>query len=256
MDGGNEMLHAERKEKILDLLERVTVVKLSELVESLNASESTIRRDLIEMEEDGLLARVHGGAKLLKQHNLEPSMNEKSFKNIHSKQLIAKRAAELVEENDCIYLDAGSTTIEMIPFLADKKITVVTNGLSHVERLVHLNVEAYLLGGKMKVHTKAVVGAVALDNISNYHFDKAFIGTNAVHHEFGFMTPDTEEAFLKRKACLLADETFVVADHSKFESANFAKMFELDRATLITDYIPENKAESFIQKLKIIEVEK
>lgn len=250
------MLNAERKEKILDMLEGLGVVKLSELVKSLNSSESTIRRDLSEMEEEGLLERVHGGAKLLKQHNLEPSMDEKSFKNIHSKQQIAKRAAELVQENDCIYLDAGSTTIEMIPFLADKKITVVTNGLGHIERLVNLQVEAYLLGGKMKVHTKAVIGAVALSNIGNYHFDKVFIGANAIHDEFGFMTPDTEEAFLKRKASQQADEVFVVADHSKFACANFAKMFELSRATLITDYVPVNKAESFSQKLKVIEVEK
>lgn len=252
-----EMLNAERKERILSTLEHFGVVKLTDLVEKLNCSESTIRRDLIELEEDGLLERVHGGAKLVKQHNLEPSMNEKSFKNIQSKREIAAYAAEQVETKDFIYLDAGSTTIEMIPFLKDKKVTVVTNGLVHIEKLVQLQIDSYLLGGKMKAHTKAVIGAVALDNIQNYHFDKVFMGTNAIHERSGFMTPDPEEAFLKRAAVHLAEQSFVLADHSKFSEANFAKMFELEQAVIITDFLPEEQnRETFIQKTKIIEVEK
>ncbi|EUJ30554.1 DeoR family transcriptional regulator [Listeria floridensis FSL S10-1187] len=251
------MLNAERKERILTALERTGVIKLTDLVEELNCSESTIRRDLIELEEDGLLERVHGGARLLKSNNQEPSMNEKSFKNIQSKYRIAQYAANLVNENECIYLDAGSTTIEMIPYLQDKNVIVVTNGLAHIEKLVQLQIESYLLGGKMKSRTKAVVGAVALDNIQNYHFDKAFIGTNAINTQFGYMTPDPEEAFLKRAANHLAAESFVLADHSKFSEANFAKMFELERATILTDYLPETiDKETFIQKTKIIEVEK
>ncbi|WP_163652049.1 DeoR/GlpR family DNA-binding transcription regulator [Listeria sp. PSOL-1] len=250
------MLNAERKQRIIEVLEQDGVVKLVELVQQLNSSESTIRRDLIELEEKGLLERVHGGAKLTNSHNSEPSMNEKSFKNIHVKREMAKYSAKLISEGDCIYLDAGSTTIELIPFLADKRVTVVTNGLEHVEKLVKLQIEAYLLGGKMKVHTKAVIGAIALDNLKNYHFNKAFIGTNAVHQNYGFTTPDIEEAYLKRSAHLASDATFVLADHSKFTENKFAKMFALKEATLITDTIPKNVKEKFIQNSKIIEVEK
>ncbi|WP_099221985.1 DeoR/GlpR family DNA-binding transcription regulator [Listeria costaricensis] len=250
------MLNAERKQRIIENLERVGVIKLAELVEALDCSESTIRRDLIELEQEGLLERVHGGARLLNAHNIEPSMNEKSFKNIQSKQEIARYSAELVAEGDCIYLDAGSTTIEMIPFLADRRITVVTNGLAHIEKLVQLRIDAYLLGGKMKVHTKAVVGAVALNNLTNYHFDKAFLGTNAIHLEYGHTTPDTEEALLKRSAGKQAANTFVLADHSKFGHIHFARIFDLEDATIVTDYIPQEMKDSFIQKTKIIEVGK
>ncbi|HCJ4853547.1 TPA: DeoR/GlpR transcriptional regulator, partial [Listeria innocua] len=98
------MLNAERKQLIMESIEKLGVIKLQELVEGLDTSESTIRRDLIELEEQGLIERVHGGAKLVISHNQEPSMNEKSFKNIQSKKEIAAYCASLVEENDCIYL--------------------------------------------------------------------------------------------------------------------------------------------------------
>lgn len=256
LDGGVRMLNAERKQLIMESIEKLGVIKLQELVEGLDTSESTIRRDLIELEERGLIERVHGGAKLVISHNQEPSMNEKSFKNIQSKKEIAAYCASLVEENDCIYLDAGSTTLELITHLANRNITVVTNGLTHIEELVRQNIDAYLLGGKMKVHTKAIIGAVALDNIKNYHFDKAFIGTNAMHPEHGYTTPDMEEAFVKRAAKERADRVFVVADHTKFNEVNFSKMFSIDEATIVTDYIPSEVRKSFIQKTKIIEVEK
>ncbi len=256
LDGGISMLNAERKQHIMERVEQLGVVKLQELVDELTTSESTIRRDLIELEEQGLIERVHGGAKLIISHNQEPSMNEKSFKNIQNKKEIAAYCASLVEENDCIYLDAGSTTLEIITHLANRNITVVTNGLTHIEELVRQNIDAYLLGGKMKVHTKAIIGAVALDNIQNYHFDKAFIGTNAMHPEHGYTTPDMEEAFVKRAAKERADKVFVVADYTKFAEVKFSKMFSLDEATIVTDYIPSELKESFIQKTKIIEVEK
>ena len=89
------------------------------------SSESTIRRDLALLEEQGLLKRIHGGATLPYSKIDEPNMQDKSSKNLHDKQLIAEAAASLIRDGDCIYLDAGTTVSEMIPFLMNKKIVIV-----------------------------------------------------------------------------------------------------------------------------------
>ncbi|WP_187168503.1 DeoR/GlpR family DNA-binding transcription regulator, partial [Enterococcus faecium] len=108
------MLTPERHQLIIDQIEKHDVVKIQELINLTNASESTIRRDLSTLEERGFLKRVHGGAAKLSDIRLEPDMLEKSSKNLHDKLKIAEKAASLLEEGDCIYLDAGTTTLHMI----------------------------------------------------------------------------------------------------------------------------------------------
>ncbi|EUJ26588.1 HTH-type transcriptional repressor glcR [Listeria grayi] len=249
------MLNAERQQLILTLLKEAGTVKTQELVSRLDTSESTIRRDLDELEEANMLKRVHGGATLLTDFRLEPSMTEKSAINIQSKKKIASYCANLVQENDCIYLDAGSTTFEMIDLLKNKNIIVVTNGLMHVEKLVSNSIEAYLLGGKMKARTKAIIGATAVEQLGNYHFDKAFIGTNGIHPDFGYTTPDIEEAHVKQTAQKHAAKSYVLADASKLDVVLFAKMFTLDEATLVIDRVPNGKLAHYQGKSKIVEVE-
>src|SRR5690242_2225784 len=110
----DRMLEPERHQIILETLKKKNSVKLHELVELTNSSESTIRRDLTQLEEGKFLKRVHGGAARLQGKLQEPSMTEKSSKNLQAKREIAQYAGGLVEEGDCIYLDAGSTIFEMI----------------------------------------------------------------------------------------------------------------------------------------------
>ncbi|MBA3927862.1 DeoR/GlpR family DNA-binding transcription regulator [Listeria rustica] len=248
------MLNAERHKLIMDLLKRKGTVKLKNLIEVSDSSESTIRRDLAELENLGVLKRVHGGAILNQSRTIEMSMLEKSVRNVQEKKRIARLAASTVVDGDCIYLDAGSTTFEMIDFLVGRDITVVTNGLMHVEELVNLDLNAYILGGKMKAKTKAIIGGIALDNIMNYRFDKAFIGANGIHMTDGYTTPDMEEALLKRRSMELSDETFIVADTSKLHHSHFAKMFDLEEAVLITNGMNEEEKLSLMKKTSVMEV--
>ncbi|WP_211745759.1 DeoR/GlpR family DNA-binding transcription regulator [Paenibacillus sp. Marseille-Q4541] len=247
------MLTEERYRLILERLQLHGVVKLQELVELLGASESTVRRDLIDLEANQLLKRVHGGASLITQKSAELGMEEKTFKNVQEKNIVAKLAAQQIQNGDCIYLDAGTTTLAMIPYIEAEDITVVTNGLSHVEALVSKNIRSYLLGGLIKTHTKAVVGSIALQNMDQFRFDKSFIGTNGVDVKMGYTTPDPEEALLKRSAHLMSGNTYVLADSSKFGEVAFAKLFNLNEATLITDSVPEPYKVSIGQKYKVIE---
>ncbi|WP_430536351.1 DeoR/GlpR family DNA-binding transcription regulator [Listeria rocourtiae] len=248
------MLNMERHKIIMGLLKRKGTVKLKELIEVSSSSESTIRRDLAELEDLGALKRVHGGAILNQARTIEMSMVEKSVRNVQEKKRIARLAASLIMDGDCVFLDAGSTTFEIIECLVGRDITVVTNGLMHVEELVSMDLNAYILGGKMKAKTKAVIGGIAFDNIMNYRFDKAFIGANGVHIVDGYTTPDMEEGLLKRKAMELSDECFIVADSSKLHQSHFAKMFDLEAAVWITDAIDEEEKRSIMKKTSIMEV--
>ncbi|MGE7624787.1 DeoR/GlpR family DNA-binding transcription regulator [Viridibacillus sp. NPDC096237] len=242
------MITAERHHIILDLLTRNGVVDLQNLVQRTKSSDSTIRRDLALLEEQGLLKRIHGGATLPYSKIDEPNIQEKSSKNLHDKQLIAEAAASMIRDGDCIYLDAGTTISEMIPFLINKKIAVVTNGLMHVDALTSENITTYVIGGRIKANTKAIVGSVAQENLKQYRFDKCFLGMNGIDIKFGFSTPDPEEAVLKKLAIELAEESFVLADKSKFKETFFAKVAEIENAGIITTNLDNEAMKKFAEK--------
>lgn len=221
---------------------------MQNLVQRTKSSDSTIRRDLALLEEQGLLKRIHGGATLPYSKIDEPNIQEKSSKNLHDKQLIAEAAASMIRDGDCIYLDAGTTISEMIPFLINKKIAVVTNGLMHVDALTSANITTYVIGGRIKANTKAIVGSVAQENLKQYRFDKCFLGMNGIDIKFGFSTPDPEEAVLKKLAIELAEESFVLADKSKFKETFFAKVAEIENAGIITTNLDNEAMKKFAEK--------
>ncbi|MEQ7199308.1 DeoR/GlpR family DNA-binding transcription regulator [Enterococcus avium] len=239
------MLTDERKDKIIQLLRKNTIVKSQTLIQLLNASESTIRRDLKEMEEDGLLKRVHGGAKLNQNLSLEFSVTEKKMINIEQKQAIAKLAVAQIEENDVVYLDAGTTTSEMIPLMMNKTIRVVTNAPRHAATLAEMGIPTMILGGDIKLSTNAVLGTAAIQQLRQLRLNKAFIGINAIDANFGFTTPDVEEAMVKRTAIECSEEVFMVADHTKFNKATFCKVASIESATILTDKLPRDLKEEF-----------
>ncbi|AOV08697.1 DeoR/GlpR family DNA-binding transcription regulator [Sporosarcina ureilytica] len=233
------MLTNERQQVILDLLAEKQTIKIQEIIELTNASESTIRRDLTELENEHKLARIHGGATIRGRKLHEPSMLDKTAKNLQEKQRIAELAASFIQEGDCIFLDAGTTTFQMIPHLRNKKVVVVTNGLTHVEALIEHGVTTYLAGGYVKGKTRALVGPQTIQSLQNYRFDKCFLGVNGFDATFGYTTPDPEEAAVKRQASACAKHTYVVADHTKYGEVSFSSIDTLSKATLITSKLPE-----------------
>ncbi|KXZ17973.1 DeoR/GlpR family DNA-binding transcription regulator [Bacillus nakamurai] len=243
------MLTPERYQLIIDQIDKRDVVKIQELISMTNASESTIRRDLSTLEERGFLKRVHGGASRLSNSRLEPDMLEKSSKNLQDKLKIAETAAALLEEGDCIYLDAGTTTLHMIEFIdKTKDIVVVTNGVMHIEALIRKGIPFYLLGGYVKHRTGAMIGGASLTAISQYRFDKSFLGVNGVHIEAGFTTPDPDEALLKTKAVRQAKTAYVLADPSKFGEISFSAFADLSDAAIITTGADELAFDNYQEK--------
>lgn len=246
------MLVSERHQRIMSLLEKNKNVSLQELVDYLSTSESTIRRDLSQLEKANQLKRVHGGASLSHQTRNELSMQEKSAIHLEEKKAIAKYAASLVHDGDCIFLDAGTTTFEIIPFLQANDLIVVTNGLPHLEALFEKDIDTYLLGGFVKKKTKAIVGRSAQDTIRQYRFDKCFIGVNGIHPEYGFTTPDPEEAIIKTMAIKAGQQPYVLGDYTKFNNVTFAKIADVNEAVIITNKQSTGRLASIKRLTKVL----
>ncbi|WNC17414.1 DeoR/GlpR family DNA-binding transcription regulator [Brevibacillus brevis] len=229
------MLTPERHQLILSMLKEKDTVRITELVEMTGASESTIRRDLSELEEQSLLKRVHGGASSLQNKIEEATMQEKSVKYEQEKTAIARFAASLVNERDSIFIDAGSTTSRMVPFLLHDNIVVVTNSPDIAIQLIRRSIRTFLIGGELKAATWSLVGREAVRSISQYRFDKCFIGTNGIDITNGLTTPDPDEAYVKQLALQFSDRRFVLADSHKFNRVTFAKFGDLSDVTIVTD---------------------
>lgn len=239
------MLTEIRHQQILRLLETSGNVKLQELVKELNVSESTIRRDLGQLEEEGHLIRIHGGAKRAFDMQSELTFQEKSFKNSHDKNLIAKYAATIVKEHDVIFLDAGTTTLMMIPYLVNKEIVVVTNGLRHADVLMNNGIQTIVLGGQLKAETGAIIGPIAEGQLRDYRFNHVFLGMNGVDEVLGYTTPDIQEAVIKQTAANQSKRAYVLADKEKIGKVNFYKVADIDQMTLITSRLDQTTRDHY-----------
>lgn len=249
------MITEKRHEIILDLLNKKGIVTAIELMTTLNASESTIRRDLTYLEEQNLLKRVHGGAKSITSLSTEFTYKEKLSRNKDEKTAIAKFAANLIQDGDCVFLDAGTTTYEIIKYLDEKEVTVVTNGLNHINLLASKNINCFILGGNIKLTTKAVVGIEAIRFLEKFRFDKCFMGANGVDVSHGFTTPDNSEAAIKEVAIKLSKKTYIVCDHSKLNEVSFIKFGDLKDGEIITSSLATD-IENFkdITTIKVVDI--
>ena len=177
--------------------------------------------------------------------------NIKFEENTEAKKRIAKKAAKLVKKGDFIFIDAGSTTYYMIEYLKNKNITVVTNGLMHLDKLIQCKIKTIIIGGEVKPTTRAVVGIEALKNIEKYRFDISFLGVNGVDIDKGLMTPDIKEAILKEKILKISEITYILADKEKFGVSSSVKFGNVEDCTLITDELADSRYEKYVLKEEI-----
>ncbi|MDU2673575.1 MAG: DeoR/GlpR family DNA-binding transcription regulator [Clostridium sp.] len=250
------MLTQERHALILDKLERESVVYVNDLVKALETSESTIRRDLNQLDKAGLLKKVHGGATSLNSSLI----NTKDFEfevrqgiNKEEKLRIAKYAASLIGHDDFVYIDSGTTTELMIDYIEAKGATFVTNGVSHAKKLIHKNLTTYILGGELKLKTEAIVGVEAINSLQKYNFTKGFFGTNGIDVERGFTTPDLREGMVKEEALRRSKTSYILADMSKFGEVSSINFGKLEKSKIITTKIENNK---YRKVTEIVEVDK
>lgn len=237
------MLTEERHSMIIKAVNECASVTIAELAEMLDVSASTVKRDLIILANEGKIIKVRGGAMSRNESftSVEKNVEEKASICTEEKMTIAKYAAELIENGDFVFLDAGTTTEKMIDYLNVKDVTFVTNGFIHAKKLARKGYKVFITGGEIKASTEAIVGAECVLTLKNYNFTKCFMGTNGISLTAGFTTPDVNEARVKSAAIESSREVYVLADHSKFDEVSSATFAGLGKAVIITDRIPNRK---------------
>jgi len=236
------MFTEERFNIILQELSKKGIVSVTDLVKILDASESTIRRDLNSLDKKGLLKKIHGGAIELgestSKHDYKVDIRQSL--NVDEKYETAKYAASLIEDGDVIYIDAGTTTELLIDFIKAENIIVVTNGIVHAKKLLKKGFRTFILGGEVKASTEAIIGSNTVEELKKYNFSKGFFGVNGISNKNGYTTPDVNEAMVKAQAMKMCKQSFVLADASKLEKVSFATFGAIIDATLITTKIDDN----------------
>jgi len=228
---------AQRQQNIMHTLRADRCIDAAEIARTLGVTTETVRKDLIRLERQGLLRRVHGGAVPVDQVSFEPEVSAR-VEYADDKERIAKAALNHVPAQGAVLLDAGSTTARLAGmFPADRPLTVFTNTLPIAVSLVtHPNLTVFTLGGRVRGRTLAEVDSWAARTLSEIHVDVAFLGTNGISIDHGLTTPDPAEAGIKRLMLSAARRRILLADHSKVGLVSLCKYGDLTQVDLlITD---------------------
>jgi DeoR family fructose operon transcriptional repressor len=233
---GSTLLVAERRQELLDTVRTHGRLEVARAASELRTSTETIRKDLVALESQGLLRRVHGGALQVPSMTFEPDVVNRT-EDLEEKGRIAARALGEVPAEGTIFIDAGSTTLAFAELLEGRAgLRVFTNSLT-VARIVAGKpfLSCHTLGGRVRPNTLAEVGSWTerlLDD-SHFHFDVAFVGTNAISFSRGLCTPDPEEAAVKRGMIVNSERVVLLADHTKFGQNSLVKYADLAEIDLV-----------------------
>jgi DeoR family fructose operon transcriptional repressor len=238
------MLTEERRDRIVEIVNEKKAVSVNDLVEMLDTSAATIRRDINELNRVKRIVKVLGGATAISSLNVntkEDAVKQKANKNVQEKDCISRYAASLIQDSDFVYIDAGTTTLTMIDYITNRNAKYITNGVVHAKKLMEKGLETIMIGGRLKASTEAVVGPDCVEFIRKYHFTKAFMGTNGISALAGFTTPDADEAMIKKEAIRHTYMAYVLADHTKFDQINSVTFAEISDCSIITDKLVSNR---------------
>ncbi|GGG61274.1 DeoR/GlpR family DNA-binding transcription regulator [Paenibacillus radicis (ex Gao et al. 2016)] len=228
----------DRQRQIKEQLDIDGEVRIADLKERFQVTEMTLRRDLEKLEQSGLIRRTFGGAILLGK---DIALKDRTGILAEEKARIGRKAASYIQPGEYIFLDGGTTTIEIAralkPGLA---ITVVTNALNVASELQEKQIPTIVSGGMILETTSTLFGPYAENLIGSMAYTRVFLGTTGISAQHGFSNSNMYEAEIKKAAIRQATEVTIVADHSKFGAKDFISFAHLGQAhRLITDRLPE-----------------
>lgn len=250
------MRKQERLNEIVNLVNKAGTIYVQDIMDSMNVSDMTVRRDLIELEKQGLIIRVRNGAKS-NQHlpYREIPHEEKLYKNIVAKRQVAKKAIELINEGDTIFLGPGTSVEVLAEEIENKELRVVTNCLPIFQELLKKKSDTFrvvLLGGEIRETTQAFVGEITNALMDRMYFNKMFFSGNGIV-EGRVMTSSFEEAFTQKLALERSTESYLLIDSSKIGREDFTSICSLKKLTaVITDKTVENNHEELESYTKVI----
>lgn len=225
----------ERHQLILDHAASGEPVSINALVDATGASQSTVRRDIRELEESGRIVSLRGGAIRLEDPAREMPIDAKSLINREQKNAIAAAAAELVTDGDTIYLDSGTTATELMKALRGVKVHVITSNTNVLALPMPSSISVTVLGGDLLPEIGSLAGTLTERELDDLYFDKSFIGVTGISESAGVTTFDIREANKKRIVHEHSRHTYVLADSSKFGKVSLCRSFPLAECTVITD---------------------
>jgi len=234
------MFQTQRQLTILQRLKEDPTLSTKQLAKEFNVSEMTIRRDFNELYKQGLIVREHGGALLAQVVNQysEARMSVKLGFNKEAKQAMAIRVSEMVKDGDCIFLDGGTTSLAVLPFLASKQVTVVVHSDLTLASIKEFRGELVFLGGTYNFQTNCCAGPVCIDTLSRFNFDYAMISCTNIDILSGKVyTADTSNAQIKSFAMKQSTTKILICDATKFNSRGFYEFANVsDFDFLVSNY--------------------
>lgn len=245
------MLKEERYEKILEIINEEKYVSAADLSKRLFVSLPTIRRDLSELSERNQILRNHGGASKINPDHVSTPFNFRKTLNYNIKRKLCEKAAELINDNDIVFIDGSSTLFQISEFISAKKsITVITNGLPLSMTLRKKGIHTFCTGGEISEESFASAGCFAEEFINNFNFDIMFFSCSGVTPSGIITDTSLAESALRKKAAANSSKIVFLCDSSKFNKfAPHNLLPTCDTDYVITDY---NKGGNFSTKNFII----
>ncbi len=236
------MLMRPRHFQVLEMLKQEPTALVRDLAVRMGVSESTVRRDLDDLESQGLVRRLYGGVVLQSQPQaqVEPPFEVREISQRREKDLIGRAAAALVQNGQVVFIDGGTTTEAIIPYLLERSnLTVVTCGLNIALALARApHVSTILIGGELHVPSQSFTGPLALEILEAYRLrcNLAFIGTGGVSAQYGVTNRILDRIQIKRRAMAMSQHTAVVADSTKIGVVTLGHVAPIEAVHyLITD---------------------
>ena len=246
------MFQQERQDKILQYINSHKEVRTKELSRLFRTYMVTIRADINELDKQGLVIKVHGGALAIADRiNLEIPSQSKIRLNSAEKRIIGKLAADMVQENDVVLIDSGTTTLEVARALRSKKVTVITNDIqvgAVIASDIRGNVTLIMTGGTVEASTFTCCGIETLNFLRQIKVNKLFMGCDAIDPYRGVSNRTLIEAGIKREMMAVSEQVIAVLDSSKHNKEVFVHVCDIsDINVLVTDRISAQNRELFTQ---------
>ena len=234
----------DRREEIITLIRDNGKVKVTDLSQRYGISEVSIRKDLEVLEEQGHLSRVHGGAVALNKLYVNMDLNERFKTNASAKKRLAELAAQFIEDNDTIMMNAGTTLTYVLRAIRNKKnISIVTNSIQNATEAALSSFNVILLGGELDSKYQFTYGDDALNQLNNYHATKCILSVDGISSASGLTLYYSNEAALAKKMIECSGKVIVTADASKIGKNVFARITDASKMNVLITTESDNSEE-------------
>ena len=236
---GDSMLASERLKQIVQITNEKGFVSTEELANRFQVTETTIRRDSLELEGQGLIVRVHGGMKSLNQKLIlsksdETKMSERQKIHAIEKDKVCQKASTFVQDGDCIFVDGGSSTVDILKYIKGKQVKIVTHSQLIIRDFDDDKIELFVIGGKYLPEYSMNVGPITLNEIARFNFDHAFISCAGIDIEKHLVyTAEMDTMAIKQKAMSQAVHSYLLIDDSKFDVKGFCSFISSDEFDVV-----------------------